>query len=207
MFRTAAALPLLSLALFAGGCATTPRPSPVDVTRYHLGTPLAERSSVTMEPMASSGAEIVAGDFGAASDAVAAQLRALGFAPVPTGTATTGYVASISYTRTLSGKVATPPPVTIGLGGGSFSGGYRGGVGVGASGSFGIGGGYRDVIVSTLAVQLRRRSDNSVVWDGKAQTQWVEGKTPTPQAQTVNRLAQALFKDFPGESGVTISVK
>jgi len=180
MIRTATALPLLSLALFAGGCATTPRQAPVDVTRYHLGS-LLERTSVTIEPMSgATGAEIVAGDFNAASDAVAAQLRALGYTPVPAGTATTGYVASISYTRTLAGTVATPPPVTIGIGGGSFSGGHRGGVGVGAGGSFGVGGGYRNVIASQLSVQLRRRSDNSVVWDGKAQTQTVQGRTPVP---------------------------
>jgi hypothetical protein len=45
-----------------------------------------------------------------------------------------------------------------------------------------------------------------VIWEGRAQTQGVGVENAQP-AQTAARLASALFKDFPGESGVTITVK
>ena len=101
------------------------------------------------------------------------------------------------------GSYRERPPVSIGLGGGSYGGGYRGGVGVGGGVSFGIGGKTRELYVSELSVQLRRRSDNSTVWEGRAITESV-GDQPV---ETAARLANALFKGFPGESGVTITVK
>lgn len=58
-----------------------------------------------------------------------------------------------------------------------------------------------------LRVRLRRRSDASFFWDGRA-----TGPTPSDtgyptRAALIDRLAQALFRDFPGESGRTIRVR
>ena len=50
------------------------------------------------------------------------------------------------------------------------------------------------------------RADNQAVWEGRA---WVEAKDGSPASQpalAAAKLAEALFKDFPGESGTTISV-
>ena len=55
-----------------------------------------------------------------------------------------------------------------------------------------------------LDVQIKRRSDNSIVWQGRAVT---AARTGTAPGATATRLANALFKGFPGQSGVTITVK
>lgn len=192
-------------AMALAGCTNTPRPGPIDVTRYHLGQPM-ERTSVSFEPM--SGAVQVNPEYQVYADAVQAELERLGYVRATTGTES-GYIAGISFTRTSKGFVKDRPPVTIGLGGGSFSGGgRRGGTGVGVGGdvAFGIGGKTREVFTGELWVQLRRRANNSVIWEGRAQTQGVGIENAQP-GETAHRLAAALFKDFPGESGVTITVK
>src|SRR3546814_2041563 len=53
-------------------------------------------------------------------------------------------------------------PVTIGVGGGT----YGGGLGIGLGTSFGLGKGKsRDITVTTLAAQLKRASDEAVIWE------------------------------------------
>ena len=118
-----------------------------------------------------------------------------------------GDLAAVGFTRATVGQFRDRPPVSIGLGGGSFSGGRRGGVGVGGGLSFGIGGKKRDVIAGELQVQLRRRSDNTVVWEGRAMTESVSGTAGSDPRDGAARLAEAMFKDFPGESGITTTVK
>ena len=56
-----------------------------------------------------------------------------------------------------------------------------------------------------LSVQLKRRSDGSIVWEGRAREPIAAGAAVPPA--TVSRLAAAMFRDFPGESGRTIQVK
>ena len=53
--------------------------------------------------------------------------------------------------------VRTPPKFSIGIGGGSFSGGRGGGVGLGGGVSTGFGSKTRELLVNELFVQLRRR--------------------------------------------------
>ncbi len=195
----------LVTAMALAGCTTTARQGPIDVTRYHLGQPM-ERTSISFEPM--SGAVQVNPEYQTYADAVQAELGRLGYVRAASST-DSAYIAGISFTRTSKGFVKDRPPVTIGLGGGSFSGGgRRGGTGVGLGGdvAFGIGGKTREVFGTELWVQLRRRANNSVIWEGRAQTQGAGVENAQP-GQTAARLAGALFKDFPGESGVTITVK
>jgi hypothetical protein len=99
--------------------------------------------------------------------------------------------------------VRTPPKFSIGIGGGSFGGG--GGVGGGLS--TGIGSKTRDVLASELFVQLRRRSDGTIVWEGRAQNGGLSGEDTSQPVANADRLARALFKAFPGESGITTTVR
>ena len=65
----------------------------------------------------------------------------------------------------------------------------------------------KDQILSQLSVQIRRRADNQSIWEGRAMT---EAKDGTPAAQpglAAEKLARALFGDYPGKSGETITVK
>lgn len=185
--------------LLLAGCATTPRPSPVEVSRYHLGQPM-ERTSVAVQPI--SGIDSASPEYQLYLDAVAAELARLGYAPAANGDAN-GYVAAVGFTRASRGSFRDRPPVSIGLGGGSYGGG---GIGLGGGLSFGIGGKRREVIASELTVQLRRRSDNTVVWEGRALTDSVSGKPGSDPRDSAERLARALFRDFPGESGITTTV-
>lgn len=193
---------VIGLAALLEGCATTSGPGPIDVTRFHLGTPIAG-NSVSVEPL--TGFAGISPEDRVYVSAVSGELARLGFAPQPgEGSA---YIAGVAYKHVSQGMVRKRPPVTIGIGGGSFGGGRRGGVGVGAGGSFGIGGGTAELISTELSVQIKRRSDNSIVWEGRAVTEGLSGSPGMQSAAAADRLANALFKGFPGESGITITVK
>ena len=59
------------------------------------------------------------------------------------------------------------------------------------------------MLVAELAVTIKRRVDQSPVWEGRAQ-----GVSDIKSAdQQAGKLAAALFTGFPGESGRTIEVK
>lgn len=191
---------LASATLLASCASTSSRNGPIDVTRYHLGTALSERTTVTIEPL--NGASQISPEFQLYADAVRSELVRLGY--VPSAELSTGYIAVVGFSRIPRGAVKDRPPVSIGLGGGGFGGGrHGGGVGLGGGVSFGVGGKTHQLYTSELTVRLRRRSDNSTMWEGRAITDAL-GDQPT---ETAARLAQALFKGFPGESGVTITVK
>ncbi|MES2289783.1 MAG: DUF4136 domain-containing protein [Pseudomonadota bacterium] len=128
-------------------------------------------------------------------DAVGRELARLGFGP--DDAPRYSYVVEVS--RETRAAPVRRSPVTIGIGGGT--GGYGGGLGLGAS--FGLGGNRsREATTTQLFVQLRERSTGKAVWEGRAQTE----SRPSDNA-VVDRLAVALFRDFPGESGRTITVK
>lgn len=190
-------------AILAGGCTTGSRVAPVEVSRYHLGQPM-ERTTVAIEPL--SGAAQISPEYQLYADAVAAELERLGYVRSRSDTPS-GYIAAVSFTRAQLGSYRERPPVSIGLGGGGISGGRGGGVGLGGGLSFGIGGKTRQVLGSELSVQLRRRSDNTTIWEGRAVTESVSGKPGSDPRDQASRLAQALFRDFPGESGVTTTVE
>ena len=59
-------------------------------------------------------------------------------------------------------------------------------------------------VATELAVRIQRRSDASGIWEGRAVA---ESRADADRAALLDRLASALFRDFPGESGRTISVR
>ncbi|QIG81406.1 DUF4136 domain-containing protein [Stakelama tenebrarum] len=194
-----ATLAIALAALATGACTTSGmnRLQPVDATRYHLGTPIPQ-GTVTIEPLSST--QEISVDYRRYADAVAAQLQSLGYTPVPDGSES-DYVAGIAFRRADAGVLRERSPVTIGLGGGTSS----GNVGLGGGASIGLGGKDRHIIISELSVHLRRRGDGTTVWEGRAQTRSLD---EVPETQpSPDRLAGALFKGFPGESGITITVE
>lgn len=58
-----------------------------------------------------------------------------------------------------------------------------------------------------LRVRIQRRSDATVAWEGRAQGPAPADGSYPQRAALMDRLAQALFRDFPGESGATIRVR
>ena len=65
----------------------------------------------------------------------------------------------------------------------------------------------RPIVTTQLEVRIQRRSDATVAWEGRAD---LESRADSPLASpaaAVDRLAEALFRDFPGESGQTMRVR
>ena len=196
--------PFLALGVAAAalaGCATTASLPPTDVIRYHLGAPIA-RGTIAVEPL--SGGSPASLEFKTYAAAVEAELLKVGYTLPPQG-ATPDFVASVGFTRTSREGPPRQSPVSIGIGGGGFSGGRRGG-GVGLGGGIGFPLGKSrptELLVAELSVTIKRRADQSPIWEGRAQ-----GVSDIKGAdQQANKLARAVFTGFPGASGRTITVK
>lgn len=204
--KTAQILWIALAATSLAGCATTAS-GPVHVTRYHLGAPL-EHGTLTVEPAVRGGPASL--EFETYGNAVQAELLGQGYTAAAAN-APAQYLAVVGYTNTLREGPPKPPPFTIGIGGGGYTGGgYRGGGGVGIGGgvSFPVGKARsNDIVITELSVQIRRRSDGTVIWEGRAQTEAGE-RTPAAQpAMAAAKLAHALFLGFPGESGRSITIR
>jgi Domain of unknown function (DUF4136) len=180
---------LVTLLSLTGCAASIP---PVEVTRFHVEQQIAPGSvRVSTDPTLEAAAYAAA---------VTRALGRIGFADAA-GTAKPVYTARTSFSRS-SREQAKQSPVSIGIGGGSF--GRNVGVGVGTS--VGLGSKTRTIIMTRLSVLLVQASDGKTVWEGRAQT---EAPANAPAAQpglAAEKLANALFKDFPGVSGQTITV-
>jgi hypothetical protein len=191
----------LILAASLAGCAAQTAGGPrfaTEATRFHLGDPIA-RGPITIE--AADPRDTGSPEFRAYADIVARHLAPLGWTIVPALTGSE-QVAIVNVQR-VTRETYRRPPVTIGVGGGSF--GWHGGVGGGAA--FGVGGGRRELVGTLLEVRIKRRSDGTMFWEGRAETQ-APVASPEAQPQTaVEKLATLLFQDFPGESGRTIRAR
>lgn len=189
---------LLGTLVALAGCATPVPPS--QVTRFHLGQPIA-RGEVAVEPLDPAARGSL--EFRDYADAVSAELARAGFRLAP-GLAKSELVAVIDVIRGSREGMPQRSPISIGIGGGSFG----GGIGVGGGVSFPIGKPRSNELVLTeLAVQLKRRSDGAVVWEGRARSEARAGTPYADPGMMVRKLAAALFAGFPGESGRTITVK
>ncbi len=188
---------ILTAALLVAGCATAPVTLPVEVTRYRV-------DEVGRGPIA-----IVAKDgdpqsveFKAYAAAVADALTKQGYNVLPEGQRGI-YVAQISVTSDRRFE-RTRSPVSVGLGGGTWSGG---GVGLGGGISFPIGRGKtREDVATKLMVSIVTREGEGV-WEGQALGRDIRTAGTTDLSATATRMANALFTGFPGESGRTIEVK
>lgn len=194
LFRAA----LFGSALALAGCAA--QAPETRVTRFHLGQPIA-RGEIAVEPRNPTAAGTL--EFRSYAAAVGDELARAGFKLAP-GLTKSELVAVVDLRRGTRAMLQESSPFSIGLGGGTW--GRH--VGVGGGVSFPLGKGRtRELIATELAVQIKRRSEGTVIWEGRAQNE-VRSDTPyADPAATVRELAAALFKDFPGESGRTITVR
>ncbi|HVI98338.1 MAG TPA: DUF4136 domain-containing protein [Sphingomonas sp.] len=194
---------ILTLAAAGALSACASGPAPIDVTRFHLGrtdAPL-ERGTIVVEPFAPAGPASL--EYKTYAAAVQTELMRNGYTvPAPGGEA--AYVAVVNFMRASRGVIERSSPFSIGLGGASF------GRHVGVGGGLSVPIGKRrttELIVSELSVQIKRRADGTVIWEGRAQRESTSDAPDAAPGPTAARMAQALFKDFPGLSGVTIEVK
>lgn len=193
---------ILAATAAATGCATDTGGASQDVviTRFHLGQPIA-RGEIAIEAFNIDEASSI--EFAQAAQPVARELARLGW----TVTERNQNSEQVAVVRIEQGSRAARQRsgLSIGIGGGT--GGYRGGgVGVGVGGTIPIGA-SGPIVVTQLNVRIQRRSDGTTAWEGRAE---LEARAGAPLANPVaasDRLAEALFRDFPGESGRTIRVR
>ena len=207
MKKTARALGLvIAAAALLSGCQTTDQSlgieEGVSVTRFHLGGPIA-RGEIRVEPSnpaAASGLE-----FRQLSTAVERELTRLGWTVAPAN-ARSEQVAIVTINQGSREAMRRGSGVSIGVGGGS-GGYYGGGAAGGVSVDVPVGGGVHQIMMTELAVRIQRRSDATVAWEGRAQMEARADSEMGSPGAAVDRLAQALFQDFPGESGRTIRIR
>ena len=187
---------LLIATLLMGGCAATT--APVDVTRFYgAAAPRGETVAVVPAP----GRDGTGIEYRTYANAVAAALGRSGFRVVDSGQRA-ALNAAIDFETGIDRPIdRRGSPVSVGVGG--ATGGYGGGVGVGIG--INLSGPPKAIIASRLSVRLDRAG--AALWEGRAETRAKEG---TPGAQpgiAAGKLADALFRDYPGQSGATITVK
>jgi hypothetical protein len=183
-------------ALSLGGCTATM--SPVDVTRFYSNAvPRADSVAVVAAP----GQDADSIQFRTYANAVASALSRSGFKVVDSGTPAP-LSAAVDFDTAIDRPVDTRGrPVSVSVGG--ATGGYGSGMGVGVG--INLSGPPKATIATRLSVRLSR--SGQAVWEGRAETRALEG---TPGAQpgiAAGKLADALFRDYPGQSGATITVK
>lgn len=171
-----------------------------DVTRFHLGQPVA-RSTVFVTPV--NPADAASLEFRSYAGAVTEALRRTGFTPTP-ALAQAEITAVFGAQQTTREALSNGSGLSVGIGGGTF------GRNVGLGGSINIPVGERrpnEIVVSMIELQLKRRSDNSVIWEGRAMTEARSGSANASLGTVVPALTDALLRDFPGPSGQTVRVK
>ncbi|MFC4254255.1 DUF4136 domain-containing protein [Altererythrobacter xixiisoli] len=189
---------LAPLALL-GGCATS-YVSPVEVTRFTGDAP--NRLSLgTIAVRAAPGQPGDSLEFSAYQNAVAAELGQLGYRVVPLAQA--AQVAELRVGRSVAQPQRGRGPVSVGVGGstGSFGSGLGLGLGLDLSGR------PKDRIDTEMGVAIRDNGNGQTLWEGRASFSASADNAYADRQQAANRLADALFSGFPGQSGETIQVK
>jgi hypothetical protein len=196
MMKTPRILPLFALSLLSACVVPT---GPVEVTRFNRaaeGVPYGNGSFVVD----------VAGESAAdrslsAAPYVAAVTREMQRVGYRNQAGTSDVVAEIRFGASMI-RPDRRSPVSVGVGGSTGS--YGSGIGLGVG--INLGGGSAAQLQTTLSVRIIRRSDQLVIWEGTAVQSAKAGSPAAQPGIAASKLAEALFKDFPGVSGETIRV-
>ncbi|MEQ8409994.1 MAG: hypothetical protein RIC51_05135 [Erythrobacter sp.] len=195
-----AALLALCAALPLGAC-TNVYTGPVEVTRFVAEQRSAELGEggiaiVFPEEMSNKTAR------GAFEAAVAAELRQLGYTiATQPGTARQSVMVRTSR-EPVEGVSSGRSPVNVGVGG--QTGSFGSGVGVGVGINLG-GGSDGPRVLTELAVRILGPAGESL-WEGRAQIETSMKSPYTDTGASARTLAAALFRDFPGGNGETVTI-
>ena len=183
----------IGLALALAGCTTSgggaTTAGGMDVARFHLGEQTIARSQIAIE--AFDRADANRPEFPRYAAAVARELTRLGWTVVPAATRSE-QVALIDVEQGSRQAIAALSAARVGRG---------------VAASAAVGADAPNITATLLEVGIRRRSDATVFWDGRAVGEARTGSAEAASTAAVERLATALFRDFPGESGRTIRVR
>ncbi len=184
-----------------GACvAATP---PVEVTRFHNAPsePITTGSIAITSVVDQSDNHIL--EQRTYDAAVMRELQRAGFSDSGSDPDASEYVAHVAIEQSRITADGRRSPVSVGVGG--RTGGYGSGVGLGIG--INLGGRPKDRIATELSVQIARRSDGDIIWEGRSAVEAKDGSPASQPGLAASKLAEALFRDFPGESGTTIRVK
>jgi hypothetical protein len=188
---------LLATALALAGCATTPG---TEVTRFHLGQPIPS-DSIQLAPAVDLDAKGL--EFRSYAAVVARDLDAVGLHPAEND-GRSAYVGVLKVEQTSRAGAPRQSPFSIGIGGGTggFGGGFGGGV------TLPVGKARTSVVsVNMLSLQIRRRSDNTMIWEGRSVQEIAADAPASALPAALPALSRALLSDFPGANGQTVIVK
>ncbi len=190
--------PLGLLALVTGCIAPT---GPIEVTRFHVpDTSMLAKGSISVEP--GTGTDGNSHEVQSYMGAVRTELQRLGYGDAAVGGG--GQVAIVRLSRQRFQPARSGGgPVSVGVGGSTGSYGSGLGVGIGLN----LSGPPPEQIETELAVAIRDRKTDKVLWEGRASFT-VKANSPLASTQLgAPKMAAALFAGFPGNSGETITVK
>lgn len=203
--RLAAAFaPALLLAASAALSACVAPVGPVEVTRFHApDIARLGRGTIRVEPAPGQADNL---EFRAYAASVARELARVGYSEPLPGQSGSEQVALLTLERQTFKPQRSRGPVSVGVGG--ATGGYGSGVGLGLG--IDLSGPPKDQVGTRIFVAIRERAAPpaaTALWEGRAQFT-VRADSPLAQAPLGSaKVAEALFKGFPGQSGETIQVK
>jgi len=173
---------------------------PIEVTRF--AAPDASLARGVVQVQAAPGADGASIAFRSYAAAVARQLVRLGYTEQVAGRSS-AQVAEIRVERQTYRPDRRRGPVSVGVGGSTGS--YGSGVGLGVG--IDLSGPPPEQTETRLFVQIKDRASGKAAWEGRAN---FVVRSDSPLADTAlgaEKLAEALFRDFPGRSGETVLVK
>ncbi|MEL7189222.1 MAG: hypothetical protein AAGK17_06680 [Pseudomonadota bacterium] len=193
----------LALATALAGCTST-YTGPVEVTRFVSDNPTnLGQGPIKLQFQNEELKEETRAAFAAA---IAQELSEQGYtvqvitAPDESGAA---QIASIATERSaIASTTSNRGPVSVGVGGGTGSFGSGLGLGVGIN----LGGGQRGPnAVTQLSVRITSAA-GATLWEGRAEQAISVNSDYADVNASAQALAKALFRDFPGGNGETVSI-
>lgn len=173
---------------------------PVEVTRFHVpDAARLGRGAVAVEPAPGNAGDSL--EWRSYAAAVGRQLALTGYREQMAGSG--DQVALVQLERHVYSSDRRRGPVSVGLGGatGSYGSGVALGIGIDLSGP------PPDIVETLLSVTIKDRVSGQSLWEGRAAFS-VSAKSPLASSQLgAAKMAEALFKSFPGNSGETIRIK
>jgi hypothetical protein len=197
-WRKGASVFVAGVTLLMAGCTTTA--SSVDVTRFH-GETVPTAGSVVIAPVDPRDAASL--EFRTTADAVSAQLKRIGFMVLDEKAANATFRAVVDVRRETIEPSRRRSPVSVGVGGSTGS--YGSGVGVGIG--IDLSGKPKPVVTTQLRLRIMPAGGGQAVWEGRAETAATQGSPEAQPAAAAAKLADALFREYPGISGKTVTVQ
>ncbi|GGC42193.1 hypothetical protein GCM10011371_32000 [Novosphingobium marinum] len=190
---------MLGATLSAGACVAPV--GPVEVTRFHVpATERLGRGTIAVRPAPGEDGSSI--EFRSFAAAVSRELVRLGYVEVgPDSEA--GQIAYVDVDRGVFRPGSRRGPVSVGVGGSTGS--YGSGVGVGIG--LDLSGPPPEQVETQLSVMIRDAQTGQSLWEGRSSFA-VKSSSPLAGTQLgAPKMAEALFRGFPGESGETILVR